>query len=837
MQYALRFGRFGSLTVYLNYTWLFAIVLGLWWLALLWLPDHLPGWRGAWYWCAAVLVLVLYFFSVLAHEAIHSAIARTGPRNAVLYPTGAAQPFRLDRVEPGRAFMSSVAAPLFSLVFGGVLLLLTTGIGPGSFLTDAIKGIFEPLGWLNFALGIVNFLPGIPFDGGWAVSSGIYWFNGDRESGTALARSLGGFIALALVLLGAWRGLTTNSWIEALALVLIGWAANDASNLSRERGLLRGAFSELRTKDLMTPAHPGDSIHESESISALVKDHPRISPGEPIAVLNDEGKMVGLVSLSATESLLQGDWSTTPVRAITTELGEAQVLSPNATLNDAIALYEARPSGTTGEELSIPVVQDGKLVGSIGPSRLSTFVGVAEQFGVEETLDRQSLMPEGVFSFLGRVLPALILIALLAILGNIALRTNPAEIRGSTDESAEAPITFSNFSPAENAVVGLGSLAIGADIAGPSAITTATLMLDGHPLDAFAEGESPLMQRISAQVSGLTQGLHTVEVKAGLESGRTKRAEWQFRVAAEDEPTPEPTRGPTATSILQPTQTAASGAPRFDNQRPAPGDRLLAGATNVPVSVIAYSRQPINMAIFHLDLTEVPAKFVRIAGKEGEYQVTATLPKLEAGEHRLRVEVMAGSSVGSAEWTFAGITPDDNNVYFEQTGALLFEPFLSYWRTNGGVAVLGYPISSRLIETEEATGERYTAQYFERARLELHAATGNTVILGRLGVLVHPIDPPADPILGAQYFGETGHNLGGDFLSYWTINGGVAVFGLPITEEIREISPADGKEYTVQYFERNRFELHAEAAPGSRVQLGLLGAEIYNQQYVSPPGP
>ena len=68
----------------------------------------------------------------------------------------------------------------------------------------------------------INFLPGIPFDGGWAVSAGIYWFNGDRESGMALARSVGGFISLAMVLLGAWRGLTTNSWIEALALVLSG---------------------------------------------------------------------------------------------------------------------------------------------------------------------------------------------------------------------------------------------------------------------------------------------------------------------------------------------------------------------------------------------------------------------------------------------------------------------------------------------------------------------------------------------------------------------------------------------------------------------------------------
>lgn len=143
----------------------------------------------------------------------------------------------------------------------------------------------------------------------------------------------------------------------------------------------------------------------------------------------------------------------------------------------------------------------------------------------------------------------------------------------------------------------------------------------------------------------------------------------------------------------------------------------------------------------------------------------------------------------------------------------------------------------RIIETEKSTGERYTAQYFERARFELHATTGDTVVLGRLGALVHEIDPPATAILGTQYFNETGHNLGGDFGSYWTINGGLAVFGLPITEEIREVNPADGKEYTVQYFERNRFELHEDAEPGSRVQLGLLGAEIYNKLYGTGANP
>ncbi len=825
MQFSLRFGRIGSLTIYFNYTWLFAIVLGLWWLALLWLPDHLPGWQGRWYWLDAVLVLILYLVTLLIYEGIHSLVGRTGPRNAQLYPIGAAQPFRLDRIEPGRGVLAALLAPLFNLVLGGTLVILTSGIAPDGVFTNAIKGLFEPLGWLNLALGVINFIPGIPFDGGWALSMGIYWFNGDRESGMSLARSAGGFAALALVLLGAWRGLTTNSWVDALALVFIGWSANDAGNLSRGRSLLRGTFSELHTSDLMIPVRENDSVQANESVTALVRAFPRFPPGEPIAVLDDDGKLTGVVTLSATEALLQGNWASTPVRSIATPLEEAHALPPGASLNDAIALFEERPVDQD-EELSIPIVEGNKLVGSISPSRLNTFVGVAEQFGVEETLNREATASGGLLSMLGRVLPAIILITFLAILGNIALRTNPAEIRGSTDVNTEAPITFKNFTPPDDAIVGLGPVTISVEAAGPSEITTATLTLDGQPLDAVISGESPLTKTLTASIPGATLGLHDITVKASLESGRSKSEDWQFRVSATGQPegegTPQPTPQPTTPPIAP---------PEFSGFKPVLGAQVLAGATAVRVGVVVTSTQPISQATVLLDGQELAAQVAPVAGNSNLYSISATAPKVEAGTHRLRVEVSVGGVSGATEWTFNAITPDDSNVYFEQTGHFISEPFLSYWQNNGGLAIFGYPISDRIVETAQDTGEQYIAQYFERARFEIHPSIGGTLLLGRLGALIHQPDPAVDPIDGQQYVPETGHNLGGDFLAYWNANGGLAVFGYPISEVVTETNAADGKDYQVQYFERNRFELHPDADPASRVQLGLLGVEIYKQIY------
>src|SRR5205823_5144403 len=122
-------------------------------------------------------------------------------------------------------------------------------------------------------------------------------------------------------------------------------------------------------------------------------------------------------------------------------------------------------------------------------------------------------------------------------------------------------------------------------------------------------------------------------------------------------------------------------------------------------------------------------------------------------------------------------------------------------------------------------------QYFERNRFEAHpeyAGTPYAVELGALGRAFHAPDPPAVPLPApARYFAETGHNLSGAFAAYWEAHGGLFVHGYPLTEPFPEVNPTDGKTYTVQYFERSRFELHPEnAGTPYEVLLGLLGTQL-----------
>jgi hypothetical protein len=82
-------------------------------------------------------------------------------------------------------------------------------------------------------------------------------------------------------------------------------------------------------------------------------------------------------------------------------------------------------------------------------------------------------------------------------------------------------------------------------------------------------------------------------------------------------------------------------------------------------------------------------------------------------------------------------------------------------------------------------------------------------------------------------FNETGRTVCDKFLRYWSEHGGLPQQGYPISDELREVSEADGRTYTVQYFERAVFELHDEYVPPNDVLLSLLGTFRYKSKYPS----
>ncbi len=183
---------------------------------------------------------------------------------------------------------------------------------------------------------------------------------------------------------------------------------------------------------------------------------------------------------------------------------------------------------------------------------------------------------------------------------------------------------------------------------------------------------------------------------------------------------------------------------------------------------------------------------------------------------------------------------DSSLRYFTETGHLVSDDFFNYYRTiEKGSDLFGLPLTEAFAE-KLPDGHVYTVQYFERARMERHPELPASQQV-QLGVLT-----PA--ILGSRtfnrlsaagtgsdtslYFPQTGHTVSGGFLTYWRLNGGLRLFGLPLSEEMGE----DG--ITVQYFERARMEYHADLLnTGYAIQLSPVGyMALKNGRFNLPMG-
>jgi subtilisin family serine protease len=225
----------------------------------------------------------------------------------------------------------------------------------------------------------------------------------------------------------------------------------------------------------------------------------------------------------------------------------------------------------------------------------------------------------------------------------------------------------------------------------------------------------------------------------------------------------------------------------------------------------------------------------------GRLNVARALQMAISGEAPPPAPAPAATPSAAAE--FAPVAPPtDGTLYFPQTGHTLSGTFRAFWEQHGGLAVFGYPISREFRE-RSSDGQFYTVQYFERHRFELHPANQPPYhvllsLMGRATLERTGRDWNTFPKGGAQngclFFAETGQSICEPFLSYWRSQGlefdgrrgtslaeSLALFGLPISPPQTE-TLADGNSYTVQWFERARFEDHG--AQG--VLLGLLAADL-----------
>lgn len=102
------------------------------------------------------------------------------------------------------------------------------------------------------------------------------------------------------------------------------------------------------------------------------------------------------------------------------------------------------------------------------------------------------------------------------------------------------------------------------------------------------------------------------------------------------------------------------------------------------------------------------------------------------------------------------------------------------------------------------------------------------LLLGIIVLFTSLFSQQAEAQTDQRCFPETGFCIAGRIRQFWEQNGGLPVFGYPITAQQEEA--IEGQPFQVQWFERNRLELHPENARPYDVLIGRLGVNRLEQQ-------
>lgn len=155
-----------------------------------------------------------------------------------------------------------------------------------------------------------------------------------------------------------------------------------------------------------------------------------------------------------------------------------------------------------------------------------------------------------------------------------------------------------------------------------------------------------------------------------------------------------------------------------------------------------------GLEVFGLPLTEV---FVDASGLEVQYFERARfeLHPTEPVASRLSLTrigsiLTEGRTEPEFNWLVASSNPERD--FYPESGHTLGGAFRWFWQSHGGLSVFGYPISEEFNEWDEASGQTYLVQYFERARFEYHPENVGTpyeVLIGSLGNTLLQRDPSA----------------------------------------------------------------------------------------------
>jgi Zn-dependent protease/CBS domain-containing protein len=371
-----KIGSIAGFQISINWSWLVIFALVIYSLALGYFPEKYPRLGDAVYWTIGLLASLLLFGSVLAHELMHSIVARhygLEIKGITLFIFGGVSQTGAEPQDPKVEFNMAIAGPLMSLLLGIIFQTLTF-IERSTGTPSAIVAVTGYLGYINIALAVFNLVPGFPLDGGRVLRAALWRWTGNMERATRYASFIGQGFGYSLMSFGVVSILIFRSGdLGGIWFILIGWFLAGAARNSYDQLLVREALSGVEVRSVMTSDTP--SVAPQLSVEDFVHDY--LMRHEYSCYPVTEGSEVrGIVSLDEVRRVPKEKWPTTTVSEITRPVDGEQKVEKGDDVWDAMMKLASQDCKR------LLVMDDGKLDGTITQENILHLIRTKMRLGM-----------------------------------------------------------------------------------------------------------------------------------------------------------------------------------------------------------------------------------------------------------------------------------------------------------------------------------------------------------------------------------------------------------------------------------------------------------------------
>ena len=366
-----RLGRIWGIPIGLNTSWFVVFALITWSLATNYFPREYPLFSTIIYLSLGLATSLLIFASVLAHEMGHAYLAvrnKIPVRGITLFIFGGVAQIEREPSTPGVEFRIAIAGPLVSLMLSGLFGALWL-VGQGHPLLAAPS---EYLMRTNFILAVFNLIPGFPLDGGRVLRALVWHFSGNYHRATQLASFTGQIVAFGFIGFGVVQ-LFTGSFVNGLWMIFIGWFLQTAAAGASSQAKLQRSLQGATVAQAMEPNC--SEVAALTPLSVLV-DQRVLSTGQHCFYVTDSGNILGMLTLRDITAIPKQKWGFTTA---------AQAMVPFSRLirvESSMGLMDAMQAMDSANLSEIPVMDAGRLVGTLSRERILQFLRTRSQLGM-----------------------------------------------------------------------------------------------------------------------------------------------------------------------------------------------------------------------------------------------------------------------------------------------------------------------------------------------------------------------------------------------------------------------------------------------------------------------